>query len=240
MEENQIQMEGEAQAQSVPWSLFDTWLGVGLLVLVNIGLLAALFVFQENAQQLAQNAGILLAEFVYLLPVILILGVRRIHWRHLGFGGFSMNTLGLGCGLLMAAYGLILLHNAALYYLGVDTQGEQILKIFSELESPIWFVLVAVVLAPLVEEIFFRGFLFQGFRQRYGWKGGVLLSSFIFGAAHLDPVAFLPTFVLGAVIAYIYHRSNSLWPGIILHVLVNALGVCGAYAATHLPGVIPT
>ena len=91
----------------------------------------------------------------------------------------------------------------------------------------------------MVEEIFFRGFLFQGFRQKYGWVNAALLSSAIFAAAHLDPVALIPTFVLGIVLAYVYHRSNSLWPGIILHFLVNAFGLCGAYVATRFPGIIP-
>ena len=229
-----------SEPRAVPWSVFDSWLGVGLLVLVNIGLLGAAFLFPVGAKQLMQNAGILLAEFFYLLPVLFIFAWRRIPLRHIGFGGFSLRTMGLGCGLLITGYFFIIVHNMLLYFLGVDTQGEQILKVFDDLESPVWFVLVAVIAAPLVEEIFFRGFLFQGFRQRYGWIAGILLSSSLFAAAHLDPVAFIPTFVLGAVMAYVYHRSNSVWPGVILHFLVNAFGVCGAYAATQFPGIIPS
>ena len=142
--------------------------------------------------------------------------------------------------LFRSGYIIILLHNLVLLALGVDTQGDEIFRIFSELESPIWFFLVGVIFAPIVEEIFFRGFLFQGFRQRYGWVTATLLSSAIFAAGHLDPVALIPTFVLGAVLAYVYHRSNSVWPGIILHFLVNAFGLCAAYAMTQFPGVIPS
>jgi hypothetical protein len=67
----------------------------------------------------------------------------------------------------------------------------------------------------------------------------MLLSSAIFAAAHLDLASLIPTFILGSVLAYMYHRSNSVWPGIILHFLVNALGMCSAYAATQFPNVIP-
>jgi membrane protease YdiL (CAAX protease family) len=90
-----------------------------------------------------------------------------------------------------------------------------------------------------VEELFFRGFLFQGFRQKYGWVNGMLLSSAIFGMAHLDLAALIPTFILGSLLAYMYHRTNSVWPGIILHVLVNAIGLFAAYAATQMPNLIP-
>jgi membrane protease YdiL (CAAX protease family) len=147
--------------------------------------------------------------------------------------------MGMGCSLLIAAYIFIILHNLLLMAFGVDTQGEEILKLFSELKSPVWFFLVGVVIAPIVEEIFFRGFLFQGFRHRYGWIAAILISSLLFAAAHLDPVAFIPTFILGAVLAYVYHRSNSVWPGIILHFLVNAFAMCAALAATQLQDFIP-
>jgi membrane protease YdiL (CAAX protease family) len=90
-----------------------------------------------------------------------------------------------------------------------------------------------------VEEIFFRGFLFQGFRQQYGWIKGGLLSAAVFAIGHLDPVSLIPTFILGLLLAYMYHRSNSVWPGIILHFLVNAFGFCSLYAMTQLSDVIP-
>ncbi len=99
---------------------------------------------------------------------------------------------------------------------------------------------MGAILAPLVEEIFFRGFLFQGFRARYGWVPGLLLSSAIFGLAHLDPVALIPTFILGCVLAYLYQRSNSIWPSVSLHVLVNTVGLVSAYVMTQYPNLIPS
>jgi membrane protease YdiL (CAAX protease family) len=67
----------------------------------------------------------------------------------------------------------------------------------------------------------------------------MLLSSAIFAIAHLQLAALIPTFILGNVLAYVYHRSNSLWPGMILHFLVNAFGLSAAYFATHLQNSIP-
>ncbi len=237
MQENQVQVTEEAR---VPWSLTDTWLGVVLLVLVSAGLLVAAFLFQEEAEQLIQGAGIAVAELIYLLPVVVILGWRRIGFKHLGFRRFDSLTMGLGCGLLIAAYGIVITHNLVLILLGVDTQGQSILKTIADLDSPVWLILVGVILAPLIEEIFFRGFLFQGFRQRYGWFASILLSSGIFAAAHLDPVSFIPTFVLGTVMAYVYHRSNSLWPGIILHFLNNGFAMCALLTILQFPELIPS
>lgn len=223
----------EARNYSVPWSVADTWMGVILLALLNVGLL--FIALQDVRTELVQSAALILVQLAFLLPLVLIFAWRRIPWKYIGFGKFDWNTLGVGCGLLIASYVVIILHNLVLMAFGVDTQGEAILRFFETLESPVWFFLVGVVLAPIVEEIFFRGFLFQGFRQRYGWVYAMLLSSVIFAAAHLDLVALIPTFILGCLLAYMYQRSSSIWPGVILHFLVNAFGLCAAYAATRFP-----
>ena len=238
MEANQIPVGNEAQAYAVPWSIMDTWLGVGLLILLSIGMLTAALL--GLGKQYLQTVGVLVLELLYLMPVALIFAWRRIPWKYLGFGKFSVNVLGIGCGLLIGAYVIILLHNSVLSVLGVDTQGDQIFQIFKQLKSPIWFFTVGAVVAPLVEEIFFRGFLFQGFRQKYGWLPAMLLSSAIFGAAHLDPVSLIPTFILGCVLAYIYHRSNSVWPGVLYHAAINSFSLLAVYVILQNPWLIPS
>jgi len=222
---------------SVPWKYMDNWIGVTLLVLIDLTIL--ILTVRSSRAALAQSALIVVLELAYLLPVILIFAWRRVNWKAIGFGRFDPKVLAIGCGLLVGAYLIIILHNLLLFVLKVDTQGEEIVKVFNELNSPVWFFIVGAVFAPFVEEIFFRGFLFQGFRERYGWKVGMLLSSAIFGAAHLDLAALIPTFILGNVLAYLYHRSNSVWPGIFLHFLVNAFGLFGAYFVTHYQNLIP-
>ncbi|NWG06410.1 MAG: CPBP family intramembrane metalloprotease [Chloroflexi bacterium] len=238
MEQDQAPVKGETQRESIPWSAAEGWTSVLLLILLNVGLL--LVINQSTGAQLAQSALIVLAELAYLLPVVIILAWKRIPWRYLGFGKFDWSTMGIGCGLLIGGYGIILVHNLVATALGIDIQGDKIVEIFSAIDSPVWLVIALVVVAPLVEEIFFRGFLFQGFRKKYGWVNAMLLSSAIFGVAHLDPVSIIPTFVLGIVLSYVYHRSNSVWPGVILHFLINASSTCSVYVLTQFPNLIPS
>ena len=238
MEENQVEVRNEAD--EVPWSALDTWLGVVLLIFINVGLLAAVFFFQEESKQIARGAGILFAELIYLLPVLMIFAWKRIGFRRLGFRKFDSLTMGIGCGLIVAAYVIVIVHNLFLTLIGIETQGMGIVKIVSDLQSPVWIFIAAVIVAPLVEEMFFRGFLFQGFRKRYGWIVALVLSSGIFAAAHLDPVSFIPTFVLGAAMGYVYHRSNSIWPGVILHFLNNGFAICSLLALMQFPELIPS
>ena len=237
MEQDQIPVKEEVEDYSVPWKPIDNWIGILLLVIIVAGMFLA--AAAGLGEKVAQNASLIIVQLIYLVPVIVVFAYRRVPIRSLGFGKFDWATMGLGCGLLIASYMIILIHNMVLTFLGVDTQGEQILEIFAMLDSPIWFILVGVVFAPIIEEIFFRGFLFQGFRQQYGWIRAGLLSSAIFAIGHLDPVALIPTFILGCLLAYMYHRSNSVWPGIILHFLVNAFSFCSLYAITQLADFIP-
>jgi membrane protease YdiL (CAAX protease family) len=93
------------------------------------------------------------------------------------------------------------------------------------------FTLVAVILAPVFEEILFRGFLFRGLANSFGWVWGALISSAIFGAAHLQLDVFLPLAALGFVLAWAYHRTGSLWTNITMHALFNTIAVL-AWALT--------
>lgn len=223
---------------SVQWKQIDNWIAVAMLALLDGGLLVIALLGERG--QLAQSGLLILVQLTFLLPVLIIFAWRKIHWKQIGFGRFDLGTLGIGCGLLIASYFVILLHNLILMGLGINTQGDEIARLFAALESPVWFFIVGAIFAPLVEEIFFRGFLFQGFRAKYGWVSAMLLSSAIFAVAHLDPVSLIPTFILGNLLAYLYHRSNSVWPAVILHVLVNSFGLCSAYLLTQYPNLIPS
>jgi membrane protease YdiL (CAAX protease family) len=232
-EETVISIEPNEEKLSVPWSLRDTWLGLGIFVILTVGILG--FVGFVRNTRFIQNIGLIILELLYLVPVIVILAWRRVSWKALGFQSFNRIFLGLGCALLIGAYMIIIAHNLIMSQLGFLTQGEQIFQFFSELENPLALLIVGVVLAPIVEEVFFRGFLFNGFRQHFGWNKAALLSAFIFSLAHLQLVTLIPTFILGYLLAFMFHKSNSLWPGIILHFLVNTFGFCMIYVVSQIP-----
>lgn len=93
------------------------------------------------------------------------------------------------------------------------------------------FVVVAVVMAPLFEEIVFRGFLFRGLANSWGWVWGALASAAVFGLAHLQLDVFVPLATLGFFLAWAYKRTGSLWSCIAMHGIFNAIAVL-AWALT--------
>lgn len=80
------------------------------------------------------------------------------------------------------------------------------------------------ILAPIFEEILFRGILLRGMLQnKMNPVWAIILSSILFGLAHMNPWQFLGAGILGAIFAYVYYRTKSLWMCIFLHSLNNTI-----------------
>lgn len=85
---------------------------------------------------------------------------------------------------------------------------------------------VVCVLAPLVEEFFFRGYLYGSFRRIRGPWLGALIVGILFGAVHAggsDPAYLLPLAIFGGVLCLLRERTGSLYPCIVLHAINNCL-----------------
>jgi membrane protease YdiL (CAAX protease family) len=91
----------------------------------------------------------------------------------------------------------------------------------------------AVFIAPFCEEVFFRGFVFQGLRRRLRVPWAVVLSALIFGIAHADPGSFPVLFIIGIVLAVVRWRTQSVWPSIGLHLINNLISALSIVAMMH-------
>ncbi len=89
----------------------------------------------------------------------------------------------------------------------------------------VYFTLFVAVVGPVIEEIFFRGFAYKAFRTQWGTRWAMATSAFIFAALHMSWIAFLPIFVLGLFLAYLYEKSGSLVPSMTAHMLHNLMMV---------------
>ncbi len=84
------------------------------------------------------------------------------------------------------------------------------------------FMKVAVV-APIVEELIFRGLILQGLRRNYNAFWAVFMSALLFALFHLNPWQFPATFVLGLLLGWIMLRTNNILLAIIGHSINNLL-----------------
>lgn len=93
-------------------------------------------------------------------------------------------------------------------------------------------LLGAGILAPISEELFFRGAIFTWFRGRYSFSIAMFASSLLFGLGHFDTVGVVASsFVLALAAAYVFEKSKTLWAPILMHITTNSVAILFIYAA---------
>jgi membrane protease YdiL (CAAX protease family) len=101
-------------------------------------------------------------------------------------------------------------------------------------------LITLVVVAPVTEELLFRGTILRGFLGRYGARKAIVLSALIFCFIHLNPYQFFSAFVLGLALGWIFARTGSLWPCLVGHAFYNAHGfLIAALLPVKIPGYNP-
>ena len=78
-------------------------------------------------------------------------------------------------------------------------------------------LLMVSVMAPLSEEILFRGYIYHSLRNYYSVNYSILVASLLFGAVHYDLFRLLPLTLVGICLNMVSVRANSLWASIIMH-----------------------
>lgn len=119
--------------------------------------------------------------------------------------------------------------------LGIDAPQQELIELFAKADAPGPFfalTFVAVLLAPLTEEIVFRAGLFRFLRDRLPRWIALLLPAMVFAALHANLASFLPLFLLGVFFALAYEYTGRLIVPVTAHALFNLntilLVLCGA------------
>ena len=86
--------------------------------------------------------------------------------------------------------------------------------------------LMIVILAPLAEELLFRGWIFGSLRARFSAAAAILVATFLFAIVHWDPTGFYPVAVLapGFVLSVLRERTGSVKPAVLGHAIYNGIG----------------
>ncbi len=101
------------------------------------------------------------------------------------------------------------------------------------LAARLWLAIVATIMAPVVEETIFRGALLPAVAHEGTALRGLLLTSLLFAAMHLNAVAFLPLLVLSLACGLGYMATGSLLTPIVMHGLFNLVSLVAHTAAAR-------
>ncbi len=160
---------------------------------------------------------------------VALLFARLARWPSAGDFGLRGTAVWRAIGLLVAIYvGFTVMAGIWTTALGIDEEQTQLDRLGVD-ESTLALVLVMVlvtVLAPLAEEVLFRGYMFTALRNWRGMWPAALITGVVFGAIHTGstPVALLvPLAVFGVGLCLLYAWTGSLYPPIALHAVNNSI-----------------
>jgi len=221
-------------------------LSVVSLTLILIGQLGLEGIAELGAEGLEQ----LLSSQVFLQPLLIVSFVAsfalqgvifltawlfsvskyRCGWQALGFRSFNMKRALL---LVLVVLGIAVLVNVLyellIVYLGMEPPPAVPPEFIQSGLSLAMLSLLALLVAPFVEETFFRGFILPGVGSRIGYGWGAVLSALIFALVHVLTLwqlgVMVPIFLLGLLLAWLYMRTGSIWPCIFTHFAYNSLAL---------------
>ncbi len=184
--------------------------------------------------------SVLSAGMLFILYVVQSLGLLIPFWyfviRKYGLEieqlGFKWIGVGRTLAWIFAAYifyiGLSIFVITFFSAVGIGSLGfepqQSIFEFFGTDIIGIMFAgFIAIVVAPFVEEIFFRGFVLNTLVARIGAGWGIALTALIFASVHFEFQSIVPLIILAFVLNILYVRTNSIWPGILFHIGNNAV-----------------
>ncbi len=241
----------DQKREDVPWTLSQTIIGLVLSLIPRVLVSVALTSLSGSGnttatQPLAPTVDLTNAVVLFVLNTIVqatfLIGpffIARYALQHmnvvprirailqvLSFRSFNARkALPLVFVCFLAIFGINLLYQLILsaLHLKLQTNDQTILQLGKVAPFTVYgLLLLAVFIAPVCEELLFRGFLFTGFQRSMPLALAVVLSAFIFAAAHNDLPSFPVLFCIGLLLALLRWRTGSLWPGVLLHLLNNA------------------
>ena len=129
---------------------------------------------------------------------------------------------------LLLAYGVSYLSDIVFSFLTPATSNQMALNEMIEMtgrQELLYFLLITCLLGPISEELVYRGVLMNTFFKDSPWYGDVLLSACVFGYVHvadgITPLAFFTYASGGAILAFLYRKTHSLYYPILLHIMIN-------------------
>ena len=194
----------------------------------------------------------IILDFVMLLVIVGFLS--RVYKKKLTSLGFAKKDAGRNIfygacgyvGVVPIIFAIGALVYIVLNILKIKPPPQPIVGLFlAEKNVTLVFVssAIAAIFGPVIEEIFFRGVMYNAVKKKVGVFWAILATSVLFSFLHTHAmsyflVGFAPIMILGMVLAYLYEKTGSLIPSITLHILNNVGSVIMVFLFKHFNGLV--
>ena len=224
------------RADGVAWLLAAFFAAQILGVMVVQGYSSALSKdeVKQPANVLIMLAGTLMYQGVTLVAVGVFLRMHRTTWSE-AFG-FTTQRLVRTLVLAVLATAIVLpimlglgrVSQLVLEGMGHSAEVQQSVKSFQSTETlgqQIFFVIVTVLVAPVLEEVLFRGILYPSIKQAGFPKIALWSTSIIFALSHANAMAFVSLLFMAVILVFLYETTENLLAPFVTHALFNATNV---------------
>jgi len=220
--------------RDVPWTRRDMALALILpLILMVLNVVTAVST-DVDSEDLSEGEHIIGFAFGFVLEAALLglalwftLRKYKLSWRALGFRWTPRTEWWLPLAVVSAALATVYVWVLLLYLLDIEPDSNIPQSVYDYLIPVIMLGILSIIVAPFVEEVFFRAFLFQGAAKQWGMWAGIAVSGLIFGLAHvgdIDTWLILPAIaIIGGIFAWAFARTGSIYPSMIAHVIFNSI-----------------
>ena len=164
--------------------------------------------------------------------------LRALGWALPGGPSDLRRTAGCYAALQPLFFAALFITQALAARFGIKLQPQEIVPRFMSEQSlsvMVTIMVLACVVAPILEETFFRGFLQPALRNRLGQRAAILLTALVFAGAHRSLSVFLPVLVLGLMLGYLYEKTQSTFASAMLHAMHNTVTTCFLLIVKYLP-----
>lgn len=220
-----------------PWGYREVLTGIAVAIVAMVLIITA-SVPIVNAQGDPNSVGALLAgTLASLLFELVMFGVAAAFTAGAYRGGLALlgwrprrpgSWLGWTALALVIAYAALFIYSAITNLPGLhqfQPQQNVPTDLFRHRQTEALAVLLTVVVAPVCEESFFRGFMFNGLRRKLGTPQAATYSGLLFALAHFTPTLIIPFTIVGIGFAYAYRRTGTLWTNVVAHAAFNGISV---------------
>jgi membrane protease YdiL (CAAX protease family) len=202
-------------------------LGQSLGLVIRLIVLAIPFYFIKKILETGNqewNSFSLLITYLFPLIIIIWYGIKRMHKFNNDNYKFKIKRVAIPHILMMILMvtSVTIIAEALTELIPVPSETSELFK--KAFQPNISFFILSVCIGPVLEEALYRGIILEGLLKNYNPTKAIIWSSVLFGLAHLNPWQAISAILLGLLIGWIYWRTNSLIPGIIIHSTNNLIG----------------
>ena len=225
---------------SRPWKVEALLVRLLLLLgclFIGLTLAGGMLKIDRNPPASSASERMIIAEAAVLVFLVAFLHGEKVSWseafglRHRPRQAVAYGVV-VACVFLPLAEGLQIGAGYLMNFLRMkphEQQAVHALRVTTEWSDRISLALLALVLAPVVEEIFFRGIFYPAVKQAGYPRLALWGVSLVFALIHANVVTFIPLFVLAIILTLLYERTNNLLATISAHALFNGLNFAMLY-----------